>query len=356
MQHGRFALIVAGVVAVLVIGALVVAGRDTDHHPSTPPALPIALSSSLPGGTADAALAPYGDIVYHLDANVPPRDGSARAYRVLPSDPGALTDGLERALGLHDDPRLTVTDHDWSYARDPNVTSSSSSASEPVLTDLLPTEDEAKQAALDLLRRAGLDSSGAAVTTDLGANQWFVRVDPVIDGVATEGFGSTVIIGAKGEIDAASGTLGTVAAADEYPLAGTKVAVDRLNAGEGAVGPQPLAAHDQPAIATDSAIPGSDEPPATDDAVNEGEASAIPPDSGAPPDSAPPSTDTIPPPAPQNVTLTGADSILLFVTGSDGTTWLVPAYRFTTADGIGPTVIAVADQALAKGDLPPTGR
>jgi len=358
MQHRRFALIVAGVVAVLLIGAFAVARRSTDDHPSTPSALPIALSSSPPGGTADAALAPYGDIVYHLDANVPPRDGSARAYRVLPSDPGALTDGLERALGLHDDPRITVTDHDWSYARDPNGTSSSSSASEPALTDLLPTEDEAKQAALDLLRRAGLDSSGAAVTTDLGANQWFVRVDPVIDGVATEGFGSTVIIGAKGEIDAASGTLGTVAAADEYPLAGTKVAVDRLNAGQGLAGPQPLAAQDQPfnVIGGADIVSGSDEPPATDDAVNEGEASAIPPDSGAPPDSAPPSTDTIPPPAPQNVTLTGADSILLFVTGSDGTTWLVPAYRFTTADGTGPTVVAVADRALAKGDLPPTGR
>jgi hypothetical protein len=200
--------------------------------------------------------------------------------------------------------------------------------------------------------------SGAAVTTDLGTDQRFVRVDPVVDGVATEGTGATVIVGANRAIDAASGTLGTVAAADEYPLAGTKVAVDRLNAGQGLVGPQPLAAQATPETAPASEPAASDEPPATDDAVNEGEAPAapaVPPDS-APPDSEPPSTDTIPPPTRQDVTLTGAERILLFAIGGDGTTWLVPAYRFTTADGTGPTVVAVADSFLLPGDVPPSGR
>ncbi|HEX4819868.1 MAG TPA: hypothetical protein VFV00_06640 [Acidimicrobiales bacterium] len=359
MQHRRFALIVAGVVALLAVAAVVIAHRDTGHARK---ALPISLGStptgSTPtGGAADAALAPYGDITYHADARVPPLDGSARAYRVTPGDPAALTGRLEGALGLHGDPRLVVTDHDWSYNSDPNGTVSSSSSSQPRPTDLLPSEDEAKAAALDLLRRAGLAVDGATVTTDLGDNQWFVRVDPVVDGVPTEGFGASVVVGERGVIVAASGTSGTALAADEYPLAGTKVAVDRLNSGRGLAGPQPLEAQDQPAIATDAAPASTDEPPATDDAVNEGEASAVPADSGAaPPESEPPSTDTIPPPAPQNVTFTGAERILLFVTGSDGTTWLVPAYRFTTADGMGPTVIAVADQALAGGDLPPTGR
>jgi len=178
----------------------------------------------------------------------------------------------------------------------------------------------------------------------------------VVDGVATEGTGATVIVGTNGVIDAASGTLGSVAAADEYPLTGTKVAVDRLNAGKGLVGSQPL---DQPLnVGGTDIVSGSDEPPATDDAVNEGEASAAPPappDSG-PPDSGPSSTDTIPPPTHQDVTLTGAERILLFAVGGDGTTWLVPAYRFTTADGAGPTVVAVADSFLLPGDVPPTGR
>ena len=353
MEHRRFALIVAAVVALLVVGALVIARDDKAHAPSR---LPIALSPTPSGGRADTALAPYGGLVYHLDAGVPALDGSARAYRLTADDPAAVTGQLERALGLHDDPRLTVSDHDWSYTRDPNGSVSSPSATQTTPALVLPTEDEAKGAALDLLQRAGLDMTGASVTTDLGDNQWFVRVDPVVDGVATEGMGATVVIGEKGVIEAASGTLGTVVAGDEYPLTGTKVAVERLNAGEGQVGPQPLDAQATPATEPATAPAASDEPPATDAAVNEGEASAIPPDSGVPPNSEPPATDTIPPPAPQNVTLTGAERILLFVTGADGTTWLVPAYRFTTADGTGPTVIAVADSALSGGDLPPTGR
>ena len=243
----RFVAIVAGVVVLLVVGALVIARDDTRHGPTR---LPIALTGTA-SGTADAALAPYGGVVYHLDASVPSLDGSARAYRVNADDPKIVAPRLAAALGLHGTPsmfgdnvtltegpaQLTVSSHDWSYARDSNDTVSSSPTSEPAPTDLVPTEDEAKAAALDLLRRAGFDMSGAAVTTDLGTDQRFVRVDPVVDGVATEGTGATVIVGANRAIDAASGTLGTVAAADEYPLAGTKVAVDRLNAGQGLVGP-----------------------------------------------------------------------------------------------------------------------
>jgi len=370
MNDRRFVLVVAGVVALLAVGALVISNRDRDRG-HTPARLPVALGATASAGTADAALAPYGGVVYHLDAGVPPLDGAARAYRLTPDDP-AVTQRLANAFALHggetsDGETVTVTDgsaqlvvtsHDWSYARDLNATVSSSPTSEPAPTDLVPTEDEAKSAALEVVHRAGLDTTGAAVTTDLGANQWFVRVDPVVDGVPTEGAGATVIVGAKGTIDAASGVLGTPTAADEYPLAGTKVAVERLNAGQGLVGPQPLEAQDLPAIATDASPASSDEPPATDDAVNEGEASAVPPDSGAAPPASeqPPSTDTIPPPTPQDVTLTGAERILLFATGTDGTTWLVPAYRFSTADGTGPTVLAVADRFLLPADVPPSGR
>jgi hypothetical protein len=59
---------------------------------------------------------------------------------------------------------------------------------------------------------------------------------------------------------------------------------------------------------------------------------------------------------PQDVTLTGVERILLFATGADGTNWLVPAYRFTTADGTGPTVLAVADRFLLGSEVQPTGR
>ena len=352
-MNRRVAAIVAGAVLALVAVVVVVARRDTSDEPNR---LPIALGAPSSGAAADAALAPYGGITYHLDADVPSLDGSARAYRVTSGDPTAFTQRLERALGLHDDPRVTVTAHDWSYNSDPNGTVSSSPGSVTTPALVLPTEDQAKGAAFDLLHQVGFDTTGAAFSTDLGDNQWFVRVDPVVDGVATEGMGATVIVGENGRILAASGTLGSVVAADDYPLAGTKTAVDRLNAGEGLVGPQPLEAQDTPSVATASAPPAvaSDEPPATDDAVP-GSVAPGEPVPGLPPDSEPPSTDTIPPPAPQDVTLTGAERVLLFATGTDGTIWLVPAYRFTTADGAGPTVLAVADRFLAA-DVPPTGR
>jgi len=56
------------------------------------------------------------------------------------------------------------------------------------------------------------------------------------------------------------------------------------------------------------------------------------------------------------VTLTGADRILLFTIGTDGSFWLVPAYRFTTADGPGPIVLAVDDRFLGATGVTPTGR
>ena len=61
--------------------------------------------------------------------------------------------------------------------------------------------------------------------------------------------------------------------------------------------------------------------------------------------------DTIAPPPPQEITITGAEQVLLFAqsyTGDEG--WLVPAYRFTTSDGVGPTVLAIDDM------LPPPAR
>src|SRR4051794_1606041 len=203
-MNKRFVAVVAAVALVLIVGALLIARRDTARAPSR---LPIALGATPAGGVADAALAPYGGIVYHLGTGIPPLDGTARASRVTPDDSMAVAPRLAYALGLHGGEthgvdtvtitdgaaQLVVTSRDWSYNADPNGTVSSSPTSSPPLTDLLPTEDEAKADALDLLHRAGLDMTGAAVTTDLGANQWFVRVDPVVDGVPTEGFGATVI-------------------------------------------------------------------------------------------------------------------------------------------------------------------
>src|SRR4051812_15179993 len=104
----RFVAIVAGVVVLLVAGALVIARDDTRHGP---PRLPVALSG-VGSQSADAALAPYGEVVYHLDAGVPSLDGSARAYRVNADDLKMVAPRLAGALGLHGDPSMdgdTVT-------------------------------------------------------------------------------------------------------------------------------------------------------------------------------------------------------------------------------------------------------
>jgi hypothetical protein len=189
----------------------------------------------------------------------------------------------------------------------------------------LPTHDEAKQLALDVLRNAGVDTSSAAVTVDDYTTQWSVRVDPIVDSISTIGYGTSIAIGDHGVVEYANGVLGTAERADEYPLIGTKAAIDALNEGRGFVGPRPLIAQD---LAT-----GAPEP----------SCQAVEPAIACPPDT--PTTGTIPP---QEVTLTGAERVLLFATSYDGNDgYLVPAYRFQTADGEGPTVLAIDDSFLA---------
>ena len=72
----------------------------------------------------------------------------------------------------------------------------------------------------------------------------------------------------------------------------------------------------------------------------------------------PPVTDTTPPPPPQEITITGAERILIFASTYDGSeSWLVPAYRFTTGDGVGPSVLAIDDSFLAPPpDQAPSGK
>ena len=402
----RVAVLVAAVLVPLAVLAvvLVVARRDGGTH--TPARLPIvAAKRSSPGasGTADAALAPYGGIVYQAGPDVPALDGSAHAYRVRVGDAADAARRLATALGLHADPtangdggyvvtdgdaQLFVTAPSWSYSRTssgggvsssgvavacpldapdcpPNVTAPPP-ATAPRPADL-PSQDDAKATALALLDRVGVATRGAAVTVDDGGTQWYVSVDPVVDGIATEGFGSSVSVGPNGEIEYAAGVLGEVAVADDYPLVGTRTAIDRLNNGFGVVGPRPLGAEDRGA----PAVGGTPSPGGPSDANEAGSASASPgsaapgePTEPAEPPAAPipepssasdtpstPVTDSIPPPAPQTVTLTGAERILLFATSADGNeSWLVPAYRFATADGPGPSVIAVDDRFLTPPD------
>ena len=361
-MNRRVAAIVVAVLVPVAVIVVVVSRHDGSKHRPAP--LPIATTGASGGGAADAALAPYGDLVYQPDPALPALGGTAKAYRVAGADPAAEARRVAGAFGLHGNPerqqdtyvvndgdaQLTVTATEWSYTRQTGGAIAVPSESVACAPDAdcpadtiaspptpperpadLPPQDDAKTTALALLTRAGVDTAGATVSVDDGITQWFVRVDPVVGGVATEGFGATAIVGEKSAIDSASGTLGAVTATDAYPLIGATAAIDRLNAGDAGQGVKPLA------VAADAIASGEPAPPASD----------------APPPASAPDTDTLPPPPPQKVVLTGATQVLLFTTSVDGReTWLVPAYRFTTADGVGPTVIAVDDGFLT----PATGR
>lgn len=408
MNRRVVAVVVAVLVPLAVLGVVIVRRPGGAHQPAR---LPIVATgrSAAPGatGAADQALAPYGVIVYKADPNLPVLDGSARAYRVATNDTAGEARRIAGALELHGDPapdgnggfaltdgdaQLTVSPTSWGYNRTSSGSAVASSGvavacpadatecppdsiapppTAPPRPADLPSQDDAKSTALALLDRVGVDTKHAAVNVDDGITQWSIGVEPVVDGVATEGFSSSVVVGEKGVIEFAGGMLGAVVPADEYPLIGTKAAIERLNAGEGYIGPQPLWAEGQPAagVASDanragpaSGAPGSAppasgaEPGGAPGSIASGEpteppAAPIPEPSSAPDGSEPPVTDTLPPPPEQDVTLTGAERILLFATSADGNEgWLVPAYRFSTADGSGPSVIAIDDRFLTPAD------
>jgi hypothetical protein len=205
---------------------------------------------------------------------------------------------------------------------------------------------------------------------------WSVRVYPIVDGTPSEGFGSTIAVGADGAIEYANGVLGRPEAADEYPLIGTSAAIEQLNNGKILLGggPRPLIAADTGAENAASGASGSGSARAEPGSAGPTDpAPPLPPcdETGAPttspcssPLEIPPVTDTLPsPPPPQEITLTGAERILIFAASYDGSeSWLVPAYRFSTGDGVGPSVLAIDDSFFAPppdqippsaGDVPP---
>lgn len=392
------AIVVAVVIPLLALGAFVLAGGGGGSNGAKAPAkLPIALGASAERSSmaaADIALYPYGGIVYEAASDLPSLDGTGRAYEVVVDEDQIrrLRDALQTDGGTFD--RFDGS-YSWNFSRqslDRGVASGagvSSSWTEPACAPdtkcevphttiparpaNLPSKDAAVALASDLLRSVGFDVDSAAVTVDDFTTQWSVRFDPIVDGVATEGFSTTIVIGDGGVVEYAYGMAGRPEPADEYPLVGTRVAIDKLNQGLGFVGAVPLAAADTPvaAVATDTATADAieDAPTTSTTALIDpsGGVSGSPGDPGviepAPPllpcdgTGAPttfPCTDVtiepLPPEAlePQRIVLTEAERILLAASSYDGRElYLVPGYRFGTADGLGPSVLAIDESFLA---------
>ena len=123
----------------------------------------------------------------------------------------------------------------------------------------LPSEDEARAIALELLEATGIDPEGAEVTVDGPYDAWYVTVEPRIDGVPS-GLVATASVGSEGQVTNAGGYLGTPERLGDYPVLDTRAAIDRANArqGEGSAY--------RGGVAMDTAV-GSAEAPAGDDPV-----------------------------------------------------------------------------------------
>lgn len=319
---------------------------------------------------------------------------------------------------------------------------------EPIPPADLPSKDEARQIALDLLDATGMDVDGAKVTVDGPYDVWSVLVEPVLDGVPVSGLMASVGVGSKGVVTNASGWLGTAERVGDYPLLDTRAAIDRLNE-QGAGfrgGPVPMGVADD--RATSDAVTGNaGEPcddvtcttmvapvgpattvveqcktqpdgseicevtggggassgtdcvtilpdplpaptcppgppvtecltiavdPATDPAISTAtdplvadceqvscddviDVEAVPPvgADGAPETAvaSPLCAEPVPYPEPEpvEVTLTGAERVLMLLGAVDGSfdTYLVPGYRFSGDDGVIVDAVAVADDSLA---------
>ena len=84
----------------------------------------------------------------------------------------------------------------------------------------LPSEEEARQIALDVVVASGANVDGARVTADHGYS-WFVTVEPVLDGIPS-GQLAYVEVGSGGEVVSGNGSIGQPEALGEYPLVDTR--------------------------------------------------------------------------------------------------------------------------------------
>ena len=202
-----------------------------------------------------------------------------------------------------------------------------------------------------MLDSAGFDLSGWKVTTTADTYSATVVASPVLDRVSGRGLSISVTFGAHGAITYASGWFGTPHRADSYPLVGTKVAIAHLQKGD-AYGIEPMtggipvpelatpnrSSYSTGAVTTETVGP-------TSGGQTGGGSGSAPGSPGDHPISVPttpvtptPTTTSAPP---TTITIDHAELVLTAQVGTDGTMWLVPAYRLTSTSGGTWTVLAI---------------
>jgi hypothetical protein len=236
----------------------------------------------------------------------------------------------------------------------------------------LPSEDEARRIALDLLAATGTDVEGADVQVTDSVVQWMVTVEPRLGGLPAPGLAATVAVGDGGRVESASGYVGPPEELGDYDLIDTLAALDRLNDGSwgyrtmgtgNVQGPAAAAETDAAPVSPETTIPPTTGtvPPTTvvDGGTGASGGAGIAP--GEPAPGGPPVPATVPEPGPEpepvEVAVTDAEVVLVGVPSWDDTgTYLVPGYQFTADDRSEPMVPAVTDDVLAPPPEEPGGQ
>jgi hypothetical protein len=391
MKRERTISIAAVVAAALVISSCGSSGDESSSDGGLRAPTPIEMSSTgadssrvanlaadepaAQGGLAadDMMIAPWFDIEYVLgDGLVAPTDDTGYVFdaateltveRVselaealeVPGEPVRIDDGygVSWRVGPEDgtEPSLWVYDDAmqvWNYSSawatqeegrgdcavsvdaDGNETVD---CPEPVPPTGVPTAEDAEAKAVEILGRLGVDA--ASVEFDTYADEWFASVsaNSTIDArtvFSSWGFG----FGENGVLQYASGSLATPEVVGPYPLVDVATAFERLvEQSYAGIGGGPLIADTAVSGAAVAEI-GVDAPTA--------DIAVAPPVSVAPVDGSIPEPETI------TVTLVDVVADLWWVWDVDGSTWLLPAYRFIGDDGGWYIVPAVTDEYLIR--------
>jgi hypothetical protein len=238
------------------------------------------------------------------------RDGTSTDFRCIPSGPVPLPDPAPPATTAPApvDPMPVPVDPEA-----------------PVVpVEGLPTEDEARQIAVDTIEATGIDLDGADIVADLNTTQWGISIEPRVGDLPAPGLAMYVAVGVDGRIESAAGSLAEPELLGDYPLVDTRTAIDRLNEGWG------------------TTVPLDDSASAAEVATD---APAVAPGPGPAPGPASDSRDVIPV-GDGEILVTEAELVLINVPTWDMGSYLLPGYRFETEDGGDPSVVAVSEDVV----------
>lgn len=227
----------------------------------------------------------------------------------------------------------------WSYSGSVVAPGAGSASSEPCPPDSkdcgsrpvdtippavnLPTKDAARKTGLALLAKLGVDTSPEALSVNVEADDWSVRVSATAlhDGEMSWARSWYVGYGSNSRLTDASGSMVTLEQADSYPVIDPVAAVKRLNEGLGLTGVTGWGTASRE-IAVDSGAPASD--------TLGGE-----------------------PAAAVEITLVSARISFVDWSLADGTQMLLPAWALADADGNEVKVVAVADRYISRPQVDP---